>query len=155
MGTYFSVEHNECVSCWLGSYQDQEGQVECKSCPEGSSTAYLHSRSISECKGKIDFVQLVTLRVWILLRAMLFQDNASLALTPRMDWRSASRARWVTTSLVTQPGIVSSVPKRPRRSPEEQWTRRSAEVRWFIPSPKALSTCLHSSNHFEPLNAAR
>lgn len=56
MGTYFSVEHNECVSCWLGSYQDQEGQLECKSCPEGSSTAYLHSRSVTECKGKIAFM---------------------------------------------------------------------------------------------------
>lgn len=61
MGTYFSVEHNECVSCWLGSYQDQEGQVECKSCPEGSSTAYLHSRSIAECKGKIDLMRLVVI----------------------------------------------------------------------------------------------
>lgn len=68
--------------------------------------------------------------------AMLFQDNASLALTPQMDWRSASRARWVTTSLLTQPGIVSSVPKRPQRSPEEQWTRLSAEVTRFIPPLK-------------------
>uniref|UniRef100_A0A3P8S3J5 Sushi, von Willebrand factor type A, EGF and pentraxin domain-containing protein 1 n=1 Tax=Amphiprion percula TaxID=161767 RepID=A0A3P8S3J5_AMPPE len=50
VGTYFSLEYNECESCWLGSYQDQEGQLECKSCPEGTSTAYLHSRSISECK---------------------------------------------------------------------------------------------------------
>lgn len=51
VGTYFSLEHNECASCWLGSYQDQEGQLECKSCPEETSTAYLHSRSITECKG--------------------------------------------------------------------------------------------------------
>uniref|UniRef100_A0A7N6B1L6 Sushi, von Willebrand factor type A, EGF and pentraxin domain containing 1 n=1 Tax=Anabas testudineus TaxID=64144 RepID=A0A7N6B1L6_ANATE len=46
VGTYFSLEYNECESCWLGSYQDQEGQLECKSCPEGTSTAYLHSRSL-------------------------------------------------------------------------------------------------------------
>ncbi|KAI3375735.1 hypothetical protein L3Q82_004034 [Scortum barcoo] len=52
VGTYFSLEHHECESCWLGSYQDQEGQLECKSCPEGTSTAYLHSRSIAECKGQ-------------------------------------------------------------------------------------------------------
>lgn len=51
VGTYFSLEYNECESCWLGSYQDQEGQLECKSCPEGTSTAYLHSRSMTECKG--------------------------------------------------------------------------------------------------------
>ncbi|XP_028329615.1 sushi, von Willebrand factor type A, EGF and pentraxin domain-containing protein 1 isoform X2 [Gouania willdenowi] len=52
VGTYFSLEYNECESCWLGSYQDHEGQLECKSCPEGTSTAYLHSRSINECKGQ-------------------------------------------------------------------------------------------------------
>ncbi|XP_017288668.1 sushi, von Willebrand factor type A, EGF and pentraxin domain-containing protein 1 isoform X3 [Kryptolebias marmoratus] len=52
VGTYFSLEYNECESCWLGSYQDQEGQLECKSCPEGTSTAYLHSRSVTECKGQ-------------------------------------------------------------------------------------------------------
>uniref|UniRef100_A0A3Q2PYT7 Sushi, von Willebrand factor type A, EGF and pentraxin domain containing 1 n=1 Tax=Fundulus heteroclitus TaxID=8078 RepID=A0A3Q2PYT7_FUNHE len=52
VGTYFSLEHNECESCWLGSYQDQEGQLECKSCPGGTSTAYLHSRSSAECKGQ-------------------------------------------------------------------------------------------------------
>ncbi|XP_061921980.1 sushi, von Willebrand factor type A, EGF and pentraxin domain-containing protein 1 isoform X1 [Entelurus aequoreus] len=52
VGTYFSLEYNECESCWLGSYQDQEGQLECKSCPEETSTAYLHSRNIAECKGQ-------------------------------------------------------------------------------------------------------
>ncbi|XP_061525630.1 sushi, von Willebrand factor type A, EGF and pentraxin domain-containing protein 1 isoform X5 [Phycodurus eques] len=52
VGTYFSLEYNECESCWLGSYQDQEGQLECKSCPEGTSTAYLHSRNMAECKGQ-------------------------------------------------------------------------------------------------------
>ncbi|XP_026155176.1 sushi, von Willebrand factor type A, EGF and pentraxin domain-containing protein 1 isoform X2 [Mastacembelus armatus] len=52
VGTYFSLEYNECESCWLGSYQDQEGQLECKSCPGGTSTAYLHSRSVTECKGQ-------------------------------------------------------------------------------------------------------
>ncbi|KAK1890334.1 Sushi von Willebrand factor type A EGF and pentraxin domain containing protein 1, partial [Dissostichus eleginoides] len=52
VGTYFSLEYHECESCWLGSYQDQEGQLECKSCPEGTSTAYLHSRSVAECKGQ-------------------------------------------------------------------------------------------------------
>ncbi|XP_068164048.1 sushi, von Willebrand factor type A, EGF and pentraxin domain-containing protein 1 isoform X1 [Antennarius striatus] len=52
VGTFFSLEHNECASCWLGSYQDKEGQLECKSCPEETSTAYLHSRSVAECKGQ-------------------------------------------------------------------------------------------------------
>lgn len=52
LGTYYSLEHHACESCWTGSYQDEEGQLECKSCPSGSYTEYLHSRSISECKGE-------------------------------------------------------------------------------------------------------
>ncbi|XP_010148823.1 PREDICTED: sushi, von Willebrand factor type A, EGF and pentraxin domain-containing protein 1-like, partial [Eurypyga helias] len=50
LGTYYSLEHHTCESCWTGSYQDEEGQLECKSCPSGSYTEYLHSRSLSECK---------------------------------------------------------------------------------------------------------
>uniref|UniRef100_A0AAY4CTR2 Sushi, von Willebrand factor type A, EGF and pentraxin domain-containing protein 1 n=1 Tax=Denticeps clupeoides TaxID=299321 RepID=A0AAY4CTR2_9TELE len=52
LGTYYSLEHNECESCWIGSYQDLEGQLECKACPDGFSTAYLHSRSEAECKAQ-------------------------------------------------------------------------------------------------------
>uniref|UniRef100_A0A8C2AYQ9 Sushi, von Willebrand factor type A, EGF and pentraxin domain-containing protein 1 n=1 Tax=Cyprinus carpio TaxID=7962 RepID=A0A8C2AYQ9_CYPCA len=48
VGTYFSLEYRECESCWRGSYQDEEGQMECKSCPDGFSTPYLHSRSLAE-----------------------------------------------------------------------------------------------------------
>ncbi|XP_063042299.1 sushi, von Willebrand factor type A, EGF and pentraxin domain-containing protein 1 isoform X3 [Engraulis encrasicolus] len=50
LGTYFSLEYGECESCWIGSYQDEEGQMECKPCPDGFSTAYLHSRTQAECK---------------------------------------------------------------------------------------------------------
>ncbi|XP_076145380.1 sushi, von Willebrand factor type A, EGF and pentraxin domain-containing protein 1 isoform X2 [Alosa pseudoharengus] len=50
LGTYFSLEYGECESCWIGSFQDEEGQMECKPCPAGFSTAYLHSRSQAECK---------------------------------------------------------------------------------------------------------
>ncbi|XP_017574246.1 sushi, von Willebrand factor type A, EGF and pentraxin domain-containing protein 1 isoform X1 [Pygocentrus nattereri] len=52
VGTYFSVEYAECESCWRGSYQDEEGQTECKPCPDGYSTPYLHSRSVAECKAQ-------------------------------------------------------------------------------------------------------
>ncbi|XP_066469621.1 sushi, von Willebrand factor type A, EGF and pentraxin domain-containing protein 1 isoform X2 [Tiliqua scincoides] len=52
LGTYYSLEHNVCESCWIGSYQDEEGQLECKNCPSGSYTEYLHSRSVSECKAQ-------------------------------------------------------------------------------------------------------
>ncbi|KAM4808468.1 sushi, von Willebrand factor type A, EGF and pentraxin domain-containing protein 1 [Rhinophrynus dorsalis] len=51
-GTYYSLENNACESCWIGSYQDEEGQMDCKSCPAGTYTEYLHSRRISECKAQ-------------------------------------------------------------------------------------------------------
>uniref|UniRef100_A0A4W3I336 Sushi, von Willebrand factor type A, EGF and pentraxin domain containing 1 n=1 Tax=Callorhinchus milii TaxID=7868 RepID=A0A4W3I336_CALMI len=52
IGTFFSLEHISCESCWIGSYQDQEGQLECKICPTGTSTEYMHGRSIHECKAQ-------------------------------------------------------------------------------------------------------
>ncbi|XP_064199795.1 sushi, von Willebrand factor type A, EGF and pentraxin domain-containing protein 1 isoform X2 [Anguilla rostrata] len=52
IGTYYSLEYTTCESCWIGSYQDLEGQMECKVCPDGFSTAYLHSRSEAECKAQ-------------------------------------------------------------------------------------------------------
>ncbi|XP_069096987.1 sushi, von Willebrand factor type A, EGF and pentraxin domain-containing protein 1 isoform X1 [Pleurodeles waltl] len=52
VGTYYSLEHHTCESCWKGTYQDDEGQMECKNCPPGSYTEYLHSRSILECKAQ-------------------------------------------------------------------------------------------------------
>ncbi|OCU00923.1 sushi, von Willebrand factor type A, EGF and pentraxin domain-containing protein 1 isoform X1 [Xenopus laevis] len=51
-GTYYSLEHRACESCWTGSYQDEEGQMDCKSCPAGTYTEYLHSKRISECKAQ-------------------------------------------------------------------------------------------------------
>ncbi|MEE6459030.1 hypothetical protein FKM82_000515 [Ascaphus truei] len=52
MGTYYSLEHYTCESCWIGSFQDKEGQMDCKSCPAGTYTEYLHSKRISECKAQ-------------------------------------------------------------------------------------------------------
>lgn len=138
MGTYFSLEHNECASCWLGSYQNQEGQLECRSCPEGTSTAYLHSRSVAECKGRIhsrsqNFSR--TSVCWNIAHhevvCVCLQGNVSLVVTLWMDWRSASHALWVTSNLVLAPGSAWSVLTRPQQSPEEQWTRQSVEVMQF------------------------
>ncbi|XP_078251223.1 sushi, von Willebrand factor type A, EGF and pentraxin domain-containing protein 1 isoform X2 [Rhinoraja longicauda] len=52
VGTFYSLEHMACESCWIGSYQNLEGQLECKMCPTGTSTEYMHSRSTDECKGQ-------------------------------------------------------------------------------------------------------
>lgn len=48
-----------------------------------------------------------------------------------MGWRSASHARWVTSSLVSAPGSVSCVQMRPQLSPEERWMTQSVEVIQF------------------------
>ncbi|KAF6127568.1 sushi, von Willebrand factor type A, EGF and pentraxin domain containing 1 [Phyllostomus discolor] len=50
LGTHYSLERFGCESCLMGSYQDEEGQLECKPCPAGTHTEYLHSRDRSECK---------------------------------------------------------------------------------------------------------
>lgn len=52
LGTSYSLEHSTCESCLMGSYQDEEGQLECKLCPPRTHTEYLHSRSVAECKAQ-------------------------------------------------------------------------------------------------------
>uniref|UniRef100_A0A8B9HXL3 Sushi, von Willebrand factor type A, EGF and pentraxin domain-containing protein 1 n=1 Tax=Astyanax mexicanus TaxID=7994 RepID=A0A8B9HXL3_ASTMX len=52
VGTFYSMEYAECESCRRGYYQDEEGKTECKICPNGYSTPYLHSRNVSECKAQ-------------------------------------------------------------------------------------------------------
>ncbi|KJH47374.1 GCC2 and GCC3 [Dictyocaulus viviparus] len=41
--------NNTCVSCPMGSYQDEQGQVACKSCPEGTFTQYVGAHSQKSC----------------------------------------------------------------------------------------------------------
>lgn len=88
----------------------------------------------------------------VLLRLLwrdCLQVSASLAVTLSTAWRSASRVRWVTSSLDSEPGSVWSVLTRRQQLPEEQWTRQSAEVIhfdtlselpfWLHPAPLHLS----------------
>ncbi|XP_072179385.1 uncharacterized protein [Diadema setosum] len=50
-GTYYTVvgDLSSCESCPRNTYQDQEGQAECKECPHGLITASLEAVSITEC----------------------------------------------------------------------------------------------------------
>lgn len=53
LGTYHNVTKDECVPCPVDSYQDQEGQLSCKTCPAGSSTwGVKGARWIDYCTGK-------------------------------------------------------------------------------------------------------
>lgn len=45
--------NNTCVPCPVGSYQDEEGQLMCKSCPDHTFTLYPGSQSMDACIGKL------------------------------------------------------------------------------------------------------
>lgn len=51
-GTFFNVQSNQCEGCPIGTYQKEEGQLTCQVCPNNTSTASNHSKSIVECKSK-------------------------------------------------------------------------------------------------------
>ena len=48
-GTYSSGR--SCVPCKEGLYQDEEGQVMCKPCPDGWKTSFLEATSAADCTG--------------------------------------------------------------------------------------------------------
>ena len=54
MGSYYSAEEKQCVPCPQGEYQDREGQMACRKCPQQQSAAggILGARNISECGGE-------------------------------------------------------------------------------------------------------
>lgn len=50
VGTY-STSGN-CNLCAKGTYQDEIGQITCKSCPTGITTKFLGSQDASSCTGR-------------------------------------------------------------------------------------------------------
>lgn len=76
---------------------------------------------------------------WFYFVSMRLQHSVSLAAHPSVDWRHASRAHWVSTSLVLAPAHVCPALRKPPQSSEEPWTRASVEVS-FISAAQALSS---------------
>ena len=52
-GTYSEGTTNICKDCNAGFYQDEEGKTECQPCPKNSSSVITGSKSIADCKRKI------------------------------------------------------------------------------------------------------
>lgn len=54
IGNYHDTITNQCLPCTKGSYQDTEGQAECKICPNmAERRGILGARNTSDCKGEI------------------------------------------------------------------------------------------------------
>ncbi|XP_064276646.1 signal peptide, CUB and EGF-like domain-containing protein 1 isoform X1 [Passer domesticus] len=51
-GTFYSGEHNQCVPCLPGTYQDTEGQLTCEPCPSNDGQGVAGARNVSECGGQ-------------------------------------------------------------------------------------------------------
>lgn len=49
MGTFFNSSTKRCQSCSLGEYQNVSGSLNCKRCPEYTSTKKMHSKSLQDC----------------------------------------------------------------------------------------------------------
>lgn len=56
MGTFYSGEHNQCIPCSPGTYQDTEGQLTCEPCPSNDGQGVAGARNVSECGGKFNMV---------------------------------------------------------------------------------------------------
>ena len=54
IGTFYSQETKMCMPCPIGSYQNEIGQSQCKSCPiiltKSGTTSSIGARSVNECK---------------------------------------------------------------------------------------------------------
>ncbi|KAJ8300893.1 hypothetical protein KUTeg_022412 [Tegillarca granosa] len=48
-GTFFNKTADNCVKCPIGKYQDEDGSLDCKQCPEGTSTVKNGTTNSSLC----------------------------------------------------------------------------------------------------------
>ena len=60
-GHLFDQRTEDCVPCREGLYQDQEAQVRCKECPNGTWTEGRGARSVSECYGNYTTIMIMIL----------------------------------------------------------------------------------------------
>ena len=54
VGTYYNTDSQSCLKCKPGTYQDEEAQTSCKTCPPGTSTVGSHSYNYTECRGIVE-----------------------------------------------------------------------------------------------------
>lgn len=51
MGTFYSGEHEQCVQCPPGTYQDTVGQLSCEPCPSTDGQGIAGAKNVSQCGG--------------------------------------------------------------------------------------------------------
>lgn len=50
-GSFYDTVSKTCILCKKGTYQDEEGQQYCKTCPSGTDTPVIGAKNIKDCKG--------------------------------------------------------------------------------------------------------
>ena len=50
------LKNNACARCPIGTYMDEVGSVQCKSCPDGYTTSIEGSKSSADCLGKCNYL---------------------------------------------------------------------------------------------------
>lgn len=51
LGTFYSGEHEQCVQCPPGTYQDTVGQLSCEPCPSTDGQGIAGAKNVSQCGG--------------------------------------------------------------------------------------------------------
>uniref|UniRef100_A0A8C5H357 Signal peptide, CUB and EGF-like domain-containing protein 2 n=1 Tax=Gouania willdenowi TaxID=441366 RepID=A0A8C5H357_GOUWI len=52
VGTFYSGEHEQCVQCPPGTYQDTVGQLSCEPCPSTEGQGIAGAKNVSQCGGQ-------------------------------------------------------------------------------------------------------
>uniref|UniRef100_A0A674EHE0 Signal peptide, CUB domain, EGF-like 1 n=1 Tax=Salmo trutta TaxID=8032 RepID=A0A674EHE0_SALTR len=52
VGTYYSGDHDQCVVCPPGTYQDTVGQLSCEPCPSTEGQGIAGAKNVSQCGGQ-------------------------------------------------------------------------------------------------------
>uniref|UniRef100_A0A4W5MLH3 Signal peptide, CUB domain, EGF-like 1 n=1 Tax=Hucho hucho TaxID=62062 RepID=A0A4W5MLH3_9TELE len=52
VGTYYSGDHDQCVVCPPGTYQDTMGQLSCEPCPSTEGQGIAGAQNVSQCGGQ-------------------------------------------------------------------------------------------------------
>ena len=51
-GMMYSPTADDCIACPPGTYQDEEGQFQCKQCPAGTKTIPEAAKTLGQCTGE-------------------------------------------------------------------------------------------------------
>ena len=64
-GSYYHGEHERCVQCPPGTFQEREGQLGCDLCPGSDGHGPVGARNISSCAGIWTFLVQTNVHDWL------------------------------------------------------------------------------------------